>query len=378
MTPGSAGRRLRVALDGTPLLGPRTGIGHLTAELLAALAARDELDLVAYAIRRTGRRDLEGLCPPGVRPRGSWIPARYVYPLWERGWGPRVERCIGRVDVVHATNYRVPPARAAVVASLHDLSFVRHPELVDEETRRFGARLVQLALDRGATVHVISDFVGAEVREHFGLPPERVVRVYPGVRPRAGGDPSVGIRLAGSDRYVLALGMIEPRKNFPTLVRAFDALALRNPEVALVIAGPDGWDRPAFDRARAEATASGRIRWLGYVSDDERGDLLAGASAFAYPSLYEGFGFPPLEAMAAGVPVVAGRGGAIPEVVGDAALLVDPLDVEALGDALETVLEDDDVRKTLIAAGSERAARFTWERAATELAALYKRLIASP
>jgi glycosyltransferase involved in cell wall biosynthesis len=276
--------------------------------------------------------------------------------------------------VVHATNYRPPPARAAVLVSLHDLTFVHQPELVDEETRRFGVRLVQLALDRGATVHVISDFVGNEVCAHFGLPAERVVRVYPGVQPIAGGDAALGRGLAGAARYVLALGTIEPRKNFPNLIRAFDQVAATDPDVALVFAGPDGWDRPAFDQACTDAHHADRVRRLGYVSDAQRADLLAGASAFAYPSLSEGFGFPPLEAMLARVPVVAARSGAIPEVIGEAALLVDPHDVDALAAALVTALGDDAVRARLVASGRDRSARYTWARAATEFASMYRAL----
>jgi glycosyltransferase involved in cell wall biosynthesis len=370
--------RLRVALDGAPLLGDRTGIGRLTEEMLVALAGRGDIDVSTYVISRTGRRDIGPRVPPGVRVAGSVLPARYVYPLWERGWGPRIERWTGRVDVVHATNYRVPPARAAVVVSLHDLTFVQHPELVDEETRRFGTRLVELGIRRGATVHVISDFVGAEVRAHFGLPPERVVRVYPGVRVEHGSDATAGAALAGTNRYVLAVGTIEPRKNYPALVRAFDAVAATTPDLALVVAGRDGWDRPAFDAAVASAAARDRIRTLGYVNESQRADLLAGATVFAYPSLVEGFGFPPLEAMLAGVPVVAARQGTLEEVLGDAALLADPGDVDALAGALATAIGDDDVRGRLVTAGTARAGRYTWERTGAGLAELYGRLIANP
>ncbi len=374
MTSGRAADHLRVAIDGTPFLGQRTGIGQLTANLVAAVAARAELDVSVYAISRTGRRDLAPLVPAGVEIGGAPLPARYVYPLWERGWGPRIERWTGRIDVAHATNYRPPPARAPVLASIHDLTFILRPELVDEETRRFGTRLVSLALDRGAVVHVISEFVGDEVREHFGLPPERVVCVYPGVEPANGGDQAAGRRRAGSARYVLTLGQLEPRKNFPTLVRAFDAMAATHPDLALVLAGPDGWDRAAFERARTDARFGDRVRWLGYVSDAERRDLLAGASVFAYPSLYEGFGFPPLEAMSAGVPVVASRRGAIPEIAGSAALLVDPMDTDAIAGALSEVLDDDDLRARLVDAGNARAGEFTWDRAATGFVSLYRRV----
>jgi glycosyltransferase involved in cell wall biosynthesis len=274
---------------------------------------------------------------------------------------------------VHATNYVAPPARASTVVTVHDLTFLRYPQMCTADTLTY-PRLIRRALDRDASVHVVSDFVGREVQAEFGLPADRVVRVYPGLRPTAAGDAGAGRSLAGTSRYVLALGTIEPRKNLPTLVRAFDRAAGRDPGRHLVVAGPDGWDRDAFAAACTTARHRDRVRRLGYVTEAERRDLLAGAAAFAYPSHYEGFGHPPLEAMTAGVPVVAARAGALPEVLGDAALLVDPNDIEALADGLDRVLDDDALRARLISRGHEQAARFSWDRAAGDFTALYRDL----
>jgi glycosyltransferase involved in cell wall biosynthesis len=364
---------LRIAIDGTPLIGERTGIGHVTTNLLTALADRSDVDVVAYAISRTARRDLAPQLPSGVGVGTSPLPARLVLPLWERWPVPRIEHWTGRVDVVHATNYSAPPARAPVVVTVHDLTFVHRPDLVSDDTRRFFDGLVRAALARGATVHVVSDYVGEETRQVFGLPPERVVRVYPGLADTAGGDATRGRRLAGTDAYVLALGQLEPRKNLPVLVQAFARLSVSHRDLHLVVAGPDGWGRTEFEAA-ARAAGSERIRWLGYVPDHDRRDLLAGARVFAYPSLYEGFGHPPLEAMLADVPVVAAASGAIPEIVGDAAELVDPADVEGLADALARTADDDGLRSRLVTAGRARAARFGWPRAAQGFVDLYTRL----
>ena len=213
---------LRIAIDGTALLGQRTGIGQLTANLGRALAARDDVSVVAYAIGRAARKELPPRLPAGVRAGTSRFPARFVEPFWKRAAWPPIESWTGPVDVVHGTNYSAPPARAPVVVSVHDLTFLHRPDLVVDDTHAVGPAL-RVLLDRGATVHVISDFVGAEVRDAFGLPPERVVRAYPGIADTAGGNAAAGRGLAGADRYVLALGQLEPRKNFPALVRAFDA-----------------------------------------------------------------------------------------------------------------------------------------------------------
>ncbi len=193
-----------------------------------------------------------------------------------------------------------------------------------------------------------------EVCDVFGVDRARVTRVYQGVDEVTPGDAARGAKVAGARRYVLALGTIEPRKNLPRLVRAFDAVAADDSGLHLVIAGPPGWGDAELAGAVDAAVHGSRIRRLGYVDDTARRDLLAGARVLAYPSRYEGFGRPPLEAMQAGVPVVASRAGAIPEVLGDAALLVEGDDTDALAGALEQLLSDDELRATLVTRGHAR------------------------
>jgi glycosyltransferase involved in cell wall biosynthesis len=364
---------IRVALDGTPLLGNRTGIGEVVGGLVHELATREELDVTAYAITWRGRASLAGELPPGVRPATARVPARLVRARWMSSDRPHIERWTGDVDVVHATNYVPPPSRAPVVVSVYDLGFVHFPELCTADALQYPT-LLRRGFARGAWVHATSDFVAGEVRAEFGLPPERVVRIYPGIPVTVGGDAATGQQLAGAARYILAVGTIEPRKNLPVLVAAFDQVAALDPDVMLVVAGQDGWGSDAFTAACDEASHRARIHRLGYVSDTERRDLLAGAQLLAYPSRYEGFGFPPLEAMSVDLPVVATRAGAVPEVTGDAALLVDPDDEDGLAEALHRALTDDALRTTLVERGRARVQQFSWAGAGDQLVELYRTL----
>jgi glycosyltransferase involved in cell wall biosynthesis len=287
---------------------------------------------------------------------------------------PTVEHWTGRVDVVHSPNFVAPPSRAPVIVSVHDLAFAHSPELCRPEAAAL-VPLLRRAIARGVVIHTGSDFVAEEIRDFFALPPERVVRVYSGIAGSAiVGDAAAGRRLAGGDRYVLALGTVEPRKNLPGLVRAFAALAARDPDVRLVVAGPDGWGVEAFAGAVQAAAHRDRIVRLGYVSEQQRVDLLAGAGVLGYPSIYEGFGHPPFEAMRAGVPVVTTRAGSLPEVVGDAALFVDVGDDDALAAALEQALTDDALRAQLVARGHARVEQFPWSNAVDDFVALYRRV----
>ena len=321
---------------------------------------------------------MEDHLPAGVATRQRPMPARPLHALWGRGDVPPVEWFIGAADVVHGTNFVVPPtAHAAAVVSVHDLTPLHHPELCNAATLAYPG-LIRRALGRGAWVHADSAFVADEVVEAFGADPARVRVVAPGIPdlpPVTGAEIDGTLcRLlpAGCGRYCLAVGTAEPRKDLPGLVRAFDEVAHRHRDVALVLAGPPGWGEDALVAAVAASPARDRIIRTGWVEALDLAALLAGATVLAYPSLYEGFGFPPLQAMRAGVPVVASRAGSLPEVLGDGALMVDAGDHGALVGALDACLADEALRARLVAAGAARSARFSWERCGAGLEELYR------
>jgi glycosyltransferase involved in cell wall biosynthesis len=304
------------------------------------------------------------------------MPARPVRTAWLRLGGPPVEWFLGSADVVHGTNFVVPPtAAAARVVTVHDLTPVKYPELCDPSSLVF-RDFVQRAVQRGAWVHTHSQFVADEVVDVFNADPARVRAIWSGI-PDLDGGTAPGLSTGrcalpdGVHRYVLAIGTVEPRKDLPGLVRAFDRVAAQRADVALVIIGSEGWGASALDEAVLSISHRDRILRLGYVADGDLAGWLRAAAVLAYPSRYEGFGFPPLLAMSLGVPVVTTVAGSIPEVVGDAASLVPPDDVDALADALEAVLDDDILAAKLRDAGRERVRLFTWERCANQMADLY-------
>jgi glycosyltransferase involved in cell wall biosynthesis len=360
--PGPEPEALRLALDAAPLLGHPTGVGAFTGGLLTALAARADVEVRAYALSGRGHGALAGVLPAGVTPVARPMPARPLLALWRHADRPRLETWTGPVDVVHGTNFVVPPTRrAAAVVTVHDLTSIRFPQMCTPTTLTYPA-LVARAIGRGAHVHVHTAAVADEVRAHFAVEAARVHVVAPGVPPVAEVDPGTH-----PGPYVLALGTIEPRKDHVTLLRAFDLLADEQPDLHLRIAGSLGWGPEPFQQALAATRHRDRVHVLGRVDDRERAALLRGAAVLAYPSVYEGFGLPPLEAMSVGVPVVATDIAAVREVVAGAAALVPPADAEALAGTLALTLTDSTERARLVGAGHVRAASFTWERTADGL-----------
>jgi len=376
--PAVPGARPAVAIDVTPLLGARSGIGNAVGEITAALQRLEAAPpLIPYTLSLRARR-MRADVPPDTR--FVPLPARVLLRSWAHTDAPRIDRWLRPAAVVHATNYLAPPSRLPTLVSIYDTSFVRYPELCTPEVLAL-VPIVRRAIARGATVHTSSEFVATEIDELFGpglRSSGRLVVIPLGVPPlgAAARMPEEVAAAVGDAPYVLAIATLEPRKNLPHLVAAFGSLAARHPDLRLVIAGRDGPARPAVDDAiaRLAPDAARRVVLAGHVDDAGRRALLDRAAVLAYPSIYEGFGFPLLEAMSADVPVVAARAGSIPEVAGDAAVLVEPADDDALAAAIDRVLTDDTIRAELVARGRDRLGAFSWTETARALASCYRRL----
>ncbi len=357
---------LRVAIDVGPTHGRRTGVGNAVAWTVDALAEREGLELRRYVTSARARlRDSERRIP---------MPAAAAVRMWARRSAP-MDRWLGHPDVVHGTNYVVPPTRCPRVVSVYDCWFLEHPEDAEPDVLRAAAVLRRAAAD-GADVVTSSDATTRRVRELLGT--ERVRTVLLGPPPvdteATATDAPLGLPLLSD--FVLALGTIERRKNLPTLVDAFGRVAREQANVRLVIAGAAGNDVAAVDRAiaRLAPEIAERVVRTGIVDGATKRWLLANARALAYPSLDEGFGFPILEAQQAGTPVVASTAGSIPQIAGAAALLSPARDVEALAANLYWIVTDDEMHAKLVRRGRVNVARFSWASTAAQYHAMYEEL----
>jgi glycosyltransferase involved in cell wall biosynthesis len=351
-----------VAFDTGPLHGDRTGIGFAVHHLRDALVARGDVVVHDYVLSFRAR-----LHPGTVR---LPLPASLAHRAWARMGRPMVDRWLQGVDLVHGTNYVGPPSHLPTVVSVYDCWFLQHPDDASPTVRRAGA-VLRAAIGRGAVVHTSSHATEALVRGLFPDAPVRTVHLGPLPLPAPVARPPVP-SLAGRP-YILSIGTLERRKNLPRLVAAFGQVAAEQSDVVLVLAGGGGDDDEAVRRATDALGPSlaGRVLRTGRVDEGVRSWLLRNAAVLAYPSLDEGFGFPLLDAMQAGTPVVASTAGSIPEVAGDAALLCAPHDVDGLAELLAIALADTAVRARLIAAGSQRWPQFDWQQCAAGIVDLY-------
>ena len=321
---------------------------------------------------------------PAVR-RAPWMPPRVYRTLLRAHLAPRFDHLLGtRFDAAFFPDFVLPPlarrTRAAVV--VHDLAFAMRPEFVPARNRAYLTDLVRRSVQRATVVVAVSEFTRQELAAHYGLDPATVRVISPAVdpqrfRPRSPVETTAARARYGLEGpYVLFRGTVEPRKNVANVIRAFEALpaAVRGAHT-LALVGGRGWLDGGIQAALRNARAGGaEIRALGYVPDADVPFLDAAASAFVFPSHYEGFGMPVLEALASGAPVITSRVSALPEVAGDAALLVDPDDVQGLAATLGRVLEDRALAADLRARGPVRARAYRWETSGERLVNLMRDL----
>lgn len=377
---------LRIALNATALLSPQTGMGRYVKELAWAL---EHLNVgIRYFDAINGWRDT----PPPNLPTSPAATLRFLHNLpGVRILGLQLQQLrftAGSrekpLSLYHEPNYLAFRFNGPTVVTAHDASWVRYPEAHPVQRVRNLNRQFPRSLERAQRIIVDSNFVAHELKELFGVSPDRMRTVSLGV--------SSGFRAMSPvetlpvcqrmglehGRYVLSVGTLEPRKNLISLIHAFQRLPLDLcRQYPLVIAGMAGWRHEQTDREIALLENHGLLRFLGPVDEAVLPSLYAAARLFVYPSIYEGFGLPPLEAMASGTPVIASDRASLPEVVGEAGLLVDPYDIDALAEAIRSVLEDAHRQTRMAEAGRLRSRLFTWQRCAQETLAVYLEAIAA-
>ncbi len=372
---------MKIAIDISQIVYEGTGVARYTRELVRHLVRLDKnVQYLLFAgtwrkqdVLERYVKEFAGMNHVSIKILP--LPQSLGTFLWNRLHIVPLERCIGPFDLLHSSDWIQPPTHAKKVTTIHDLVIMKyaetsHPTIVSNQERRL--RWVRQECDGIITD---SQATSQDVIDYLHVPKEKLHVAYPGIDPIYQSSTKHDISCVEteynlSSRYILSVGTQEPRKNIQRLLAAYVRLRENIPVGAtipeLVLVGNQGW----AEKVHADAG----IRMLGFVPDADLPALYSSAMAFVYPSLYEGFGFPVLEAMAAGCPVLASDRGSLKEVVGDAAVLIDPEDTEDISNKLLQITHDEEVRKELMKKGKAQAARFTWEKTAQSVLEVYKSL----
>jgi len=367
---------MRVAIDYTPALRQRAGIGRFTRGLVRGLASlATDLDILLVA--GAERAPTDGPGQP-FRMRRFPLGSRAMEFLWHRLHLPLpADWWTGPVDLYHATDFLLPPLRCRGAVTVHDLSFLRHPEFHHPALVRYLRDRIRGSVHRADLVLADSNFSREEVLALLDALPEQVKVVYGGVeehfRPVLAEERRDTLDRHGlKEPYLLLVGTLEPRKNLGAVLEGFGRLRRRSHRHTLAIAGGEGWLGEGQRLRRLAEPMGDAVRFLGFVPDKDLPALLSGADLFVYPSLYEGFGLPVLEAMACGCPVACSRAGSLPEVAGDAAFYFETADANEIATVLQRALEAPDLLAERRRRGLVQAAAFTWEAAARQLLDAYE------
>jgi glycosyltransferase involved in cell wall biosynthesis len=348
------------------------GSGTYVRELVRALGDDDTAEVVGVAARGHGADPIDEL---GIIVHASRLPRIALYQGWNSWRAPSIPRSCGDVDVIHATTWAIPPRSRPLLVTVHDLAFLRAPEHFTARGNRYFRRALDVARTDADLVIVPSQATADDCHQN-GFSPDRVLVVPHGVRARAVAASEVAdlrARLHLHGPYLLWCGTLEPRKNLSTLLDAFADVAEHDPDLSLVLVGPKGWGRTSTKvSARLDGSLAERVAVLGALSYDDLQVAYAGARAFCFPSLWEGFGMPVLEAMAHGTPVITSAGTSMAEFTQGAGLLVDPRDPDALTGAI--LAATGPRHDELAASASVRARDYTWAHVAQQTVDAYRRL----
>jgi glycosyltransferase involved in cell wall biosynthesis len=375
---------MRIALDYTAGIRQGAGIGQYVRSLVDAMLAQDTSN--QYTLITSGRPTQECSFPVAhnVHGRSVGIPDRYLNILWYRWRVPLYANYFtGPADIYHGLDFGLPPLKGKVrkVVTVYDLAFLEHPETAVPSLAAYLNKVVPEAVAAADVVAAISYATKQALITHYKAPPEKITVIPCGVGPQFQCITDQ-TRLEETRRkfelqhpFIFSVGTLEPRKNHLGLIKAFyEAQKSRKGPAMLAIAGGKGWMYEETQRLIAELKLENKVRFLGRVSESELITLYSLADIFAFPSFFEGFGIPPLEAMACGTPVITSNTSSLPEVAGDAALLVDPHDIHAIAQAITEVMENETLQEDLRQKGYAQVQRYTWSQAASKMLSVYQQL----
>lgn len=373
-----------IAIDYTPAYEQGGGIGRYVRELVAALAAQDTQTDYRLFVSGTAPNRLPS--PPASN--FSWRPTRitpsWLARIWHRAQVPvPVEVFTGGVNLYHATDFVLPPTcpKTHTLLTVHDLSFVRVPEAASPALKAYLDIVVPRSVNRADCVLADSQATKDDLIELYGAAPNKIIVLLSGVDKRfqpVVGDPLHRVREKyhlGEHQFILSVGTVQPRKNYIRIIQALNRLRIEGYDLHLVIAGGRGWLEDPIYAAINDAQMQEFVHLIGFANEPDLPALYSAAECFVFPSLYEGFGLPVLESMGCGTPVVTSNVSSLPEVAGDAALMVDPYSIDMIAAAIRQLIDNQNLKSDLIQKGLDRAGQFTWEKSAHHLRQVYANLL---
>jgi glycosyltransferase involved in cell wall biosynthesis len=371
---------LKVALDYTPAISQTAGVGRYTRSLVAAMQQIASTDDIDWHLWYAAEVDADVRLPEHPRTSASRLPvsSRWLNLAWHRlGIPISIDRWIDRPDVAHGTDFVVPPSSCPSVVTIHDLSYAITPQFAFPRLKKYLDRAVPRSIDRARRVIAVSETTKRDLCELYEISPNRVEVIHHAADPLFSKPSESAIfamqaQLGLRRPYFITVGTVEPRKDHSTLIKAFRKVHEERPDVSLVIVGKTGWLAEDIVQEIGSASENMPVRHLHGISDDLLPALYAGSLALVYPSQYEGFGLPLLEAMASGTAVIASSNPAHTEVAGNAALFASVGNADEMAARMMKVASDQDERQRLIEAGTARNAQFTWESAAERHISVYR------
>ena len=377
-----------IAIDYTPAYEQGGGIGRLVRDLVAALAHEDTKTAYRLFVSGASNTTLPAAPNSNYQWRPTPITPKWLARIWHRAQIPLpVEVFVGNVDLYHATDFVLPPTLSTTktIVTVHDLSFVRVPDAASPNLKCYLDIVVPRSVKRANHVIADSQATKDDLISLYDIQPDKITVLLSGIDKRYSPQKDLDLLVTMRNKYripgkpyLFIVGTVQPRKNYSRVIQALKILRERGYDLCFVIAGGKGWLEDEMYQTIQETGMSDYVHLIGFVDDDDLPVLYSGAECVAFPSLYEGFGFPVLEGMACGTPVVTSNISSLPEVAGDAALLVNPLSVAEITHAIQRILDDTTLRETLIQKGFEQVKKFTWEESAKQLQQIYQNVLATP